>query len=108
MGILDALQSEGGTVSIAVGLTAIIVWLFRLLSVERRGRSEDAARWRAELARVNKDHDQEISEMRAKITRLESRETELTTRFQTEVDRLNKRLDEEMERRRKLEYGSSA
>ena len=105
MGVLDALQSQGGTVSVAVGLTVIIVWLFRSLSVERRGRSEDTARWRAELARVNTDHDQEIREMRAKITRLETRETEVTTRFQTEINRLNARLDEEMERRRKLEYG---
>jgi len=108
VGILDALQSQGGTISVAVGLTAIIVWLFRSLSVERRGRTEDTVRWRAELARVNRDHDQEIGEMRAKITRLETRETELTTTFRTEVDRLNQRLDHEMELRRAAQYGQSA
>lgn len=106
MGVLDALQSQGGTVSVAVGLTVIIIWLFRSLSVERRGRSEDTARWRAELERVNKDHDQEIREMRAKITRLEQRESEVTATFRAEIERLNTRLDAEMERRRALEYGA--
>lgn len=107
MGVLTALQSQGGTLSVAVGLTAIIIWLFRSLYVERRGRNEDTSRWRAELARVNKDHDQEIAEMRAKIKRLEDREVEVTSRLQTEIERLNTRLDAEMERRRALEYGSS-
>lgn len=105
MGLFAVLQSQGGTLSVAVGLTAIIVWLFRTLTVERRGRSEDTARWRSELARVNLAHDQEISEMQIKISRLEERELEITTRLRTEVERLNKRLDDEMERRRKLEYG---
>ncbi len=94
MDVLKLLSGTGGTLTVAAGLSVLVVWLFRSLVLERRGRNEDAERWRAEIKRINTDHDQEIAEMRAKIKRMDE-----------QIDRLNSRVDSEMELRRRAQFG---
>jgi hypothetical protein len=94
--ILKLLSGTSGTLTMVTGAGILIALLFRSLLVERKAHTETAARlkdemkeradaWRTELARINADHDQEIKEMRAKITRLETRDLELNARLDAEI-----------------------
>lgn len=105
MDVLTALQSQGGTIGLGVGLTAVIVWLFRSLYLERKGRDADVARLSAEIKRLNEDHDAELAELRTELARLRESQNSEETRWKTEIDRLNTRLDAEMELRRQIQYG---
>jgi hypothetical protein len=103
--VLTALQGAGGTISLGVGLLIIIIWLFRSLYLERKGRDADVARLTAEIKRLNDDHDAELEEVRGELRLVREARIADEARFSSEIARLNQRLDAEMEARRRAQFG---
>jgi hypothetical protein len=129
MDVLKLLNGTGGTLTVAGGMAIILGVMFRLLVLERRAHTDTSTRlqaelkerserwtedrkelldqWRTEIARINQDHDREIDEMRAKIRGLQDAEIANSARFNSEVERLNKRVDSEIELRREAQRGGT-
>lgn len=83
-----------------LGGAGVLIWLLVLLIRRetqdridyRRGLADAAARHATELARINTDHDSELSELRKEIAGLRK-----------QLDEVNRKLDAERERRRAAE-----